>query len=280
MATGIAELVGVRAKLRRAEEHNGTFKTEFGIWAKHQSHGCVFHIRRDDVWHIVLVDPPKQALDIHLSVILGDLVYNLRSALDHLVWQLVLRDGNEPSDANQFPICDTREGFTKEIDKRKRLQGITVEGDAWAIVKAAQPYNCVPPESSVLRTIRQLSNMDKHRTVPYYLAFPRDVRNIISWNPDAILFEEKCSGLPLSLEEPTEIIRLRFAKYPNPNVNVKGALTIDPTLGQGPGGGYQVPFAEFPTLIEAVTQIVDEVSRLPRVIDPFGHQNPPSTSKG
>lgn len=52
----------------------------------------------------VLHPPP-----LRLGVIVGDLVHNVRSALDHLVWQLVLANAQQPTRATQFPVCSKRE---------------------------------------------------------------------------------------------------------------------------------------------------------------------------
>lgn len=46
----------------------------------------------------VLEAPP-----LKWGVLIGDVVHNLRSALDHLAWQLVLRNGGESSWRTQFP---------------------------------------------------------------------------------------------------------------------------------------------------------------------------------
>ena len=43
--------------------------------------------------------------DVEWSLILGDLLHNLRSALDHLAWQLVVDGGGTPSQDTNFPVC-------------------------------------------------------------------------------------------------------------------------------------------------------------------------------
>lgn len=46
-------------------------------------------------------------LPVSVSVILGDVVHNLRGALDHLAWQIVASTGRNPSTSTYFPICKT-----------------------------------------------------------------------------------------------------------------------------------------------------------------------------
>lgn len=275
MTIGTADLTGVRAKLRRAEEHLHALKSEFDVWLEINPDIGLFHIRRDDPWYIVTCDPVPEP-NLRFALIVGDLIHNLRSALDHLVWQLVLRDGQEPSYINQFPIFDDRDKFLQEVKFRKKnpersiLYGITTDGDAWTIIETAQPYNCTPVYASDLRCIARLSNRDKHRTLYTYEPIVTDnINEVISWNPDAILLEMRTSANSLSFKEPTEVIRYRFADHPNPSVHVNGKLAIFPCFGEPPieVGAVQVSIGHFPSLIIQVSQIVDQVSRLPRVTE-------------
>src|SRR5689334_20404507 len=47
----------------------------------------------------VRANPP-----LHLGILLGDCLHNLRSCLDHIVWQVTLLDGAKPNRQTQFPI--------------------------------------------------------------------------------------------------------------------------------------------------------------------------------
>src|SRR5690606_21763862 len=40
----------------------------------------------------------------YVSAIVGDVLHNLRSALDQLAWQLVLFDGGTPNQLTTFPV--------------------------------------------------------------------------------------------------------------------------------------------------------------------------------
>ncbi len=273
MVTNIADLTGVRAKLKRAKEHQSVLEAEVDIWGKQQANVRRFKIRCDGLWHIVTCEPLPQP-DIRFSIIAGDLIHNLRSALDHLVYQLVLREGQQPSHWNEFPIYESKQRFLEEVKVRKSrpecsfLYGITVDGDAWTIIEKAQPYTSPNPRTDILGIIGRLSILDKHRTLCVQIPFVGDIRKAISWNPDAILLEERIGALTLSLEKPTEVVRYRFADQPNPNMHVQGRLTINPTFGEGDiEGSCQFGIGFFNKLINSVASIVDEVSKLPRVIN-------------
>jgi hypothetical protein len=50
------------------------------------------------------LDGQVAAVPLRLSLLAGDLVHNLRSALDHAVYQLVLGDKREPTTRTQWPM--------------------------------------------------------------------------------------------------------------------------------------------------------------------------------
>lgn len=87
------------------------------------------------------------------GLVLGDAVHNLRSALDHLAWQLVRANGAKPSRATQFPIHGEAGGV--------RIAG-GVDPDALALIEQVQPYHG-RDEGENLRLINALDIMDKHR---------------------------------------------------------------------------------------------------------------------
>jgi hypothetical protein len=109
---------------------------------------------------LVLREPP-----LRWATIAGDFVQNTRAALDHLVWALVLRNREEPSRQNQFPIIDRQPTTTRERQAWERaLAGV---GDAARErIALAQPYQREDgPEHHILCALREMSNTDKHRTL-------------------------------------------------------------------------------------------------------------------
>jgi len=280
MRLGIADLTGIRAKLHRAEEHRCTLEAEIIRWfAEKHANRSLFNIRRDGSWYCVITEPlPK--FDIRFAIIAGDIFHNLRSALDHLVYQLVLRDGNKPTRWNEFPIYDSEPRFLDNVKFRKRnpergpLYGIIVDGDAWTIIEAAQPYKGRDRGLVVLGSrigiIGKLSNVDKHRTLYVQMAWVHDtaIRDAIGWNPSVSPLEEKINSALISFEKPTEIVRYRFADNTDPNMHVKGRLALTPSFGESPEeGAIQLALGAFRDLIDRVRILLDSVNKLPRVID-------------
>jgi hypothetical protein len=109
---------------------------------------------------------------LRLGVIFGDCIHNLRSALDHVIWQTTLLDGGTPDDSTQFPIASKSEAQFEAIAKR-RIAGLSEKHRA--LVKQAQPYNAGDQaHRHPLGVLATLSNTDKHRVVHPAYSFISD----------------------------------------------------------------------------------------------------------
>jgi hypothetical protein len=236
-----------RLKLGRADEHLDVLDEELRVFFKSYAYPKLLEHTLDGPWHVVLANPPAKPLPPppRLSLICGDAIQNLRAALDHLVWQLVLLEGNRPGGWTKFPITTHVNDFNSSVrvpkDPKKHpspLQGITVDSDAWTLIEEAQPYKGgqmgKDPAIHELSFLAFLSNTDKHRTLMSQLVFPgrATLRDIIDFNPDASIVEYRVPNQPLSLIEKTEVIRVRFLEPgPDPQVRVKRKLPVQPTFG-------------------------------------------------
>jgi hypothetical protein len=108
---------------------------------------------------IVRVVFAKLEGDILLS--LGDFVYNLRSGLDQLAWQLCLSGGGDPGRDTMFPIYE-RDGAKSEAMFLKRVKDMPP--DAVLIIRELQPYKRgADYRKHPLRQLNELGNIDKHR---------------------------------------------------------------------------------------------------------------------
>jgi hypothetical protein len=157
-------LEGIRAKLNRADEHLLAFNDEIPRFLETEPFEMRAWLdverRRYSVRLLVRREPP-----LRWATIAGDFVQNTRAALDHLVWALVLQNGQEPSRQNQFHIIDRAPSTTREHQAWERaLAGV---GDsAKEGIALAQPYQRDDgPEHHVLYGLREMSNTDKHRTL-------------------------------------------------------------------------------------------------------------------
>lgn len=91
---------------------------------------------------------------LRIAVVVGEVLYNLRSALDYLVFELALLDSGIEQSGTQFPICDTPDDFASQ---RFRLRG--VRGGHVAVIGSLQPYQGM----DWALALQFLSNQDKHR---------------------------------------------------------------------------------------------------------------------
>ena len=101
------------------------------------------------------------------SIRAGEIVHNLRSSLDHLVWQLVSTSDQKPGARNAYPIGKDAQGYDKI--KQSRLRGVPQA--AREIIGRNQPWS--PPGSgSNLWALYCMSNEDKHRHLPMVAVVP------------------------------------------------------------------------------------------------------------
>jgi hypothetical protein len=86
-------LLGPRLKLLRFEDHFAALKRATRAFLESQPYRVPSEVKAggyEHIWRAVEVKRP----DPRLGVIIGDCLHNLRSALDHLAWQLVVLEGD------------------------------------------------------------------------------------------------------------------------------------------------------------------------------------------
>jgi hypothetical protein len=155
-------LAGVVEKLRNADDHLHRLQAETLLYLNSGPNASILGERdannsgRGCLRFNVIREPP-----LKLAAIAGDVVHNLRSALDYFIEELVKRDGHTPTFQHLYPICATPEGFTQAL-KSGRLYG--VHKRAVRFIEGIQPYQVNPearPKHPLIH-LHQLSNRDKH----------------------------------------------------------------------------------------------------------------------
>lgn len=157
-------LPGIKVKLERAQEQFHGLKALVQTYRSSKP----YTIRRymntavGECWADVRI---KKSIPVVWGVLIGELIHNFRSALDHLVWELVILETGAPPVANktQFPVFLTEAGFNNKRRGENFLHGVGTE--AKAIIKSLQPYSTGEGEDSPLWHLHELSNWDKHRTI-------------------------------------------------------------------------------------------------------------------
>jgi hypothetical protein len=159
----MASLDSVLQKIFRATVHMKELETELdGYFQTNPGKAMREPNTPDNV--AVFTFQPKGPIPSRFGLIVGDALQNFRSALDYLVWELVLAENNQPGEHNMFPICSTADAFKNAVAKRKRLLGI--HPDAITEIERLQPYHLGQDwEKSILAVLDALVNVNKHRRV-------------------------------------------------------------------------------------------------------------------
>lgn len=170
-------LDGPRSKIDRAREHLHALTGEIDAWREADRDRAPFadqSVDSDGVTHRIRFDwgddPPPL---LRWSLLTGDCAHNLRSALDHLAWQLALRDVDEPGERTCFPIYGSREHYMMANKRglptpRSGLSKIDSIADRSVrqAIEDAQPFNGpFQLEHEPLWVLARIDNIDKHRLV-------------------------------------------------------------------------------------------------------------------
>jgi hypothetical protein len=174
----------IRVKVDRAKEHSDCLKSQLGRFVKEKPyplHVVTYDYQtakvRDVEWTKRI--PPKW------GAIVGDCVHNLRSALDHIVWELSGGTGHAPHHA-EFPVFKEEAEYLKRTPKGDparggglwKIEGINERAARTAIYKL-QPFQRADPLRHPLWVVHELDRLDKHRTLQVVAAMAHDYRGLL-----------------------------------------------------------------------------------------------------
>ena len=126
----------------------------------------------------------------HISILIGEICYNLRSALDYLVRLVsILDSGSEPKSRTQFLIEAREKDFSKRV-QQGWLGEMSTEHRA--IIKGLQPYN----GCDWTRELARISNEDKHSRLTVTVAASSGAARVVAGTRD--LLGKVVGGHPVS----------------------------------------------------------------------------------
>ena len=159
--TTTASLTGPLAKIARAEELKEEFGTPFDEWVEQKPIGVKGRQDPGSDW-FVMTFHILSALPIRLGVIFGDMLNNLRGALDHLIWQLALANNGTPSRGNAFPVVNDPSVWpSARSDSLKGVSDTCAED-----VRAVQPFHeGRQAPFHWLALLNEVNNINKHRVI-------------------------------------------------------------------------------------------------------------------
>ena len=162
-----ASLDGPLAKLARAREHVQTLKPELAAFYGGKPYRAVYECdpnSGEHIWRLKIDHMPP----VRLSVVVGDVVHNFRSALDHLIWQLSLLTTPNPYKRSEFPVYDfkvhpaePKRNDCFDNDGKRKIQHVPIE--AQKLIESAQPYQRGNPYGVFLALLHEIDIADKHR---------------------------------------------------------------------------------------------------------------------
>jgi hypothetical protein len=215
---------GYVLKVRRARSQVDALADAFDTFRK--DHPCYIASYYDDkkgerVWFVE--GEPAEPNPEWLPLI-GEVLYNLRSALDQVAYRLVeSSSGKRPSRLTMYPIYTDALDFACE--SRTKLRGVVPE--ALAAVETTQPYH--GGNSVALLLLNAMGNQDKHR---------KPNLTINSIGSGIAASHHFPDGHPIyfgPVKYGTELTRLKISREEAMHVNF--GTTFDIAFGEGPGAG-------------------------------------------
>lgn len=136
MSTSGTRIDNIRVKIQRARKYVDEAATFIESYLDKKPF-VVSYKRDPNTRRLVYFVSSVQEPDPQLSGMVGDALHNLRSALDHIAYQLVLiGTGKAPSRRVYFPIWDSQAKY--EAEGRSQIDGARPE--AVTAVDAIKPY--------------------------------------------------------------------------------------------------------------------------------------------
>jgi hypothetical protein len=157
----------VTAKLHRADAHLADFGAAVEVFLAADPFAADRSVRGDGRAHVITWTRTAPIPET-ISLLAGDTVHNLRSALDHLAVELERLSAQRSSHTltteeerrPQFPVARSQSEFDRQIGRFSYLDPSTID-----VLKTFQPFTITPiqPEQSFLWQVSDLDNLDKHR---------------------------------------------------------------------------------------------------------------------
>lgn len=254
------DVTGARIKVERARVHIAAVEAEAARWLAEVGpprfeqevlDGGLTHVVR--LAHV----PPTPP---HWGAIVGDVLHNLRSALDLLAWQAVIAGGGTPGKKTGFPVNAHNEDEQGDKNVTVALKGAVPE--LVAAMRRFQPYNrCHTTEAlrnDALWVLHRLNIEDKHHLLVTCAAVVGDVSHEVPY--EALGGEVTVTLQPA--RDGAEV--LRYSNIPKPVdhlvMNPRG--TFDVWITETEDTAY-IGVKDLHGLVQQTTAIIDAFERDP-----------------
>jgi hypothetical protein len=246
-------LTNTLAKLARADEHLAALDEEAREAGSREPCSVVME-RQGDRTYIARVRI-SEAPPLRLGLILGDVLYNWRSALDNMIQPLVRLNGQTPGRNSSFPVFHDERDF--ESRGVKRIRGVSEEHAA--IIASLQPFpGRTDPTIMALDLVNEHCNADKHAaTHPAIVAVRHPEQTARSFRREPVATEFKFEFDPVGFEKPLadgmEIARITpVGGPPETKPKLEAELTFELAFG-----GRGLAMKALPAVREHIHAIVE-----------------------
>lgn len=246
------QLEGVRLKLTRAHGHLTALQHEVQAFRDREPYrvSCNREANGTELVYTVRVveNPP-----IAWSLVIGDCLQNMRSALDHLAWQLAIRglaernENREPVPATAFPISPNPDIYFERSKKTGNPTGrsglIRVQdmpARAQTLIESLQPYYSGEDMGRhPLRVLNELARFDRHRVMTFVGAVHHSLTLGAEDPIPGVDFRDETNFGPF--EDGAIISRFIFSYVVPPDMVVNPNFAFFPAFGDGgPAEGFLV----------------------------------------
>lgn len=156
------------AKIERADEHLGNLALEISAFAQRNPYAAFMDaaIKNRPRGVIDNLSDDAEMSTKRFGIIAGEIAHHLRSALNHLLWELIRANKRvDPASINkckrfEFPIFINPEEY--KPGHGRKIQGVS--DSARTRIEAAQPYNGAG-EDDPLWIVNNLDIQDKHHVL-------------------------------------------------------------------------------------------------------------------
>ncbi|HEY2852114.1 MAG TPA: hypothetical protein VGJ18_04665 [Gemmatimonadaceae bacterium] len=229
-------LKNIKRKLARAREHIDACDVAAKAFFTSQFYTTRIEHDRPSRWWSVVIDTIKP-VPPEIGILAGEGAHHLRSSLDHLMWLLARPATVREAIHVEFPITSSRREFVGRRKGAKKGGGGTLPGVRYkmmgvprgvrAAVERLQPYNSGKnPHADMLGFLREVSNWDKHRSLPIVAASVRVADLHLEISGGVLLSQETLAGI-LKAETALAHVQIRHAR-PTCYVNMKPELSVEP----------------------------------------------------
>ena len=246
------EFDSAHAKVNRAREHSERLASLWNEYLEQSPFG--FSLVDDGPNRWILRATQSEPLPETMSVIFGEWLFNLRSALDSLVWATAVHisrtDPPPKESALQYPIYDSLDQWKRN---KYRLEPIAEHQRQMLFIM--QPFNTDDHDANYLGWINRLARIDRHRRMTIATARVAEIEPVVEYVKDDPLTLEW--GERLFRQGRCDLFRITAQSGSDRTPRANPRAGIDPEIAEWGDSPFwrRIPFGERLEMMELFVRI-------------------------